>query len=138
MSVPPVVRARQGYVRSTRGWWLRDPYYVHYMVREATALLVAAYAIVLLVGLLRLSQGEAAYDRWLGAMHSTGALVFQAIVFAAFIYHTWSWFRIMPKTLPYLALGGRRVTPAVITATGLAMAIVASVALVVAVSRYAQ
>ena len=65
-------------------------------------------------------------------------LVFQAIVFSAFIYHTWSWFRIMPKTLPYLALGGRRVTPAVITATGLAMAIVASVALVVTVSRYAQ
>ena len=93
---------------------------------------------VLLTGLLRLSQGQPAWEGWLRALQSPWALLFHALVLATFLYHTWSWFRIMPKTLPYLALGGRRVTPAVITATGLAMAIVASVALVVTVSRYAQ
>ena len=118
-----------------RGWWLRDPYYIHYMAREATALFVACYAIVLLVGLLRLSQGQAAWEGWLRALESPWALLFHGIVFATFLYHTWSWFRIMPKTLPFIVVGGKRVQPAAITAIGLAAAAVASFGLIFVVAR---
>jgi succinate dehydrogenase subunit C len=52
--------ARRPYVRSMRGWWKRDPFFVRYMVRESTALAVAAYSVVLAVGVVRLAQGEAA------------------------------------------------------------------------------
>ena len=45
---------RRPYVRSMDGWWKKNPYYVEYMVHEGTALFVAAYAITLLVGLIRL------------------------------------------------------------------------------------
>jgi len=88
------------YVRSMSRWWMRDPFFIRYMAREATALFVAAYAIVLLVALVRLSQGEAAWNGFQQALKSPVSLMFHAAVLATFVYHTWSWFRIMPKTMP--------------------------------------
>lgn len=54
---------RKPYVRPMDGWWKKNPYYVEYMVHEGTALAVAAYALTLLVGLVRLGQGEMAWER---------------------------------------------------------------------------
>jgi fumarate reductase subunit C len=105
-----------------RHWWRRDPYFVRYMAREATALLVAAYALVLLIGLLRLGQGEAAYAGWLQALRSPWSVAFHAVVLATFAFHTWSWFRIMPKTMPILFVGERRVPQQAITVAGLVAA----------------
>ena len=116
------------YVRSMRKWWMRDPFFKAYMAREITALFVAAYALVLLVGLVRLSQGEAAWNGWLTAMRSPGAVAFHAVTFVAFLYHTWSWFRIMPKTMPLLFMGEKRVPAAAITGAGLVAAIAACAA----------
>ncbi len=119
---------RRPYVRSMDGWWKRDGYFIRYMAREVTAVFVAAYAAVLLVGLVRLGQGEAAFNGWLQALKSPLSLVFHLIVLASFVYHTWSWFKIMPKTLPMMFVGGKRVQPGTITATGLAAAVVACLA----------
>jgi fumarate reductase subunit C len=117
--------ARRPYVRSMAGWWRRDPYFLHYMLREATAVFVAAYGVILLFGLIRLNQGEAAYQGWLQALKSPWSILFHCLVFATFVYHTWSWFRIMPKTMPMIMLGGNKLKPAVITGGGLAAAVVA-------------
>lgn len=111
---------RRPYVRPMAGWWRRNPFFVEYMVHEATALFVAAYALVLLVGLLRLAQGEAAWNGWLEALRSPVSLVFHGVLLAAFAYHCWTWFRIMPRTMPPLIFGGKRVAPGVITACGVA------------------
>jgi fumarate reductase subunit C len=111
------------------GWWRRDAYIVRYMAREVTAVFVAAYAVVLLVGLVRLGQGKEAYEAWLQALKSPLSLVFHLILLATFVYHTWSWFNIMPKTMPILFVGGKRLQPRVITGTGLAAAVVACLAL---------
>ena len=124
---------RRPYMRSMDGWWKRDSYFIHYMAREATAVFVAAYAVVLLVGLVRLGQGPAAYDGWLQALKSPLSLLFHVIVLATFVYHTWSWFNIMPKTMPIMFVGGKRVSPAAITGTGLAAAAIACLALLVIV-----
>jgi len=119
---------RRPYVRSMDGWWKRDPYFIRYMAREVTALLVAAYAVVLLAGLVRLSQGEAAFNGWLQYLKTPWMLVFHLIALATFVYHTWSWFKIMPKTMPIMFVGGKRVQPGTITGTGLAAAVVACLA----------
>ena len=113
----------RAYIRPMKNWWLRDPFFIAYMAREATAVFVAAYAVVLLVGLVRLSQGEAAWNAWLAALRSPLSLAFHAVVLATFVYHTWSWFRIMPKTMPLIFLGGRRVPAGAITTIGLAAAV---------------
>jgi fumarate reductase subunit C len=119
---------RQPYVRPMNGWWRKNTYYIRYMAREFTALLVAAYATVLLVGLVRLSQGEAAFNAWLQALKSPLSLVFHLIVLATFVYHTWSWFKTMPITMPVMFIGGKRVQPGTITGIGIAASVVASLA----------
>ena len=124
---------RRPYVRSMDGWWKRDAYYVRYMAREVTSLFVAAYAVVLLVGLVRLGQGEAAFDGFLKYLQNWWMLVFHLIVLAVFCYHTWSWFKIMPKTMPIMFVGGKRVQPGTITGTGLAAAVVACLAVLLIV-----
>ncbi len=124
---------RRPYVRSMDGWWKRDAYFVRYMAREVTSLFVAAYAIVLLVGLVRLGQGEAAFDGFLKYLQNWWMLVFHLIVLAVFCYHTWSWFKIMPKTMPIMFVGGKRVQPGTITGTGLAAAVVACLAVLLIV-----
>ncbi len=124
---------RRPYMRPMNGWWRRDPFFVRYMIREATALIVAAYAIVLLAGVLCLSQGEGAWNGWLAAMRSPVSIVLHVLMLVAMIYHTYSWFEIMPKTMPAMFVGGKRVAAATITMSGLAAAVVAAVALFVVV-----
>ena len=124
---------RRPYVRSMDGWWMRDAYFIRYMAREVTALFVAAYAVVLLFGLVRLAQGEAAFNGWLQSLKGTPSLVFHLLVLAVFCYHTWSWFNIMPKTMPIMFVGGKRVQPGTITGSGIAAAVVACLAVLLIV-----
>ena len=127
MSIP------RPYVRSMDGWWKRNTYYLRYMAREMTAVFVAAYAVVLLVGVIRLGQGEAAFNGWLQALQNPLSLVFHLVVLATFVYHTWSWFNIMPITMPMMFVGRNRVTPGTITGIGLVAAVIACAALFVIV-----
>ena len=120
---------RRPYVRPTRGWWRRDPYFVRYMVREATALAVGAYAIVLAFGVVSLSRGEAAWNGWLAALRMPWALLLHGVLLFAMLVHTKSWFEIMPKTMPMLFVRGRRLADSTITRAGWAAAIVVSAAL---------
>jgi fumarate reductase subunit C len=110
------------------GWYKRDAYFIRYMAREVTAIFVALYAIVLLFGVVRLAQGEAAFNGWLQYLKTPWMLVFHVIVLATFVYHTWSWFNIMPKTLPIMFVGGKRVQPGTITSTGITAAVLACLA----------
>jgi len=120
---------RRPYLRSMDGWWRRDPFFVRYMIREATALIVALYAVVLLVGALCLSQGEAAWNGWLAALRSPVSVALHVVMLVAMIYHTYSWFEIMPKTMPAMFVGGKRVAGATITMVGLAAAAAAALGL---------
>ena len=120
---------RRPYVRSMDGWWKKNPYFIEYMIHESTALFVAAYAFTLLVGLVRLGQGEAAWNGWLEALSSPLSLIFHLVFLVAILYHTYTWFKIMPITMPPIIVGGKRVGPGVITGSGLLAALVASLAL---------
>lgn len=120
------------------GWWKKNPYFVEYMIHEGTALFVAAYAFTLLVGLVRLGQGETAWNGWLEALKSPLSLAFHAVLLVAILYHTYTWFKIMPRTLPPIIVGGKKLAPAMITGGGLMAALVASLVLLGLVWRIAQ
>lgn len=113
---------RRPYTRSMVGWWKRDPYFIRYLAMEATSVLVAVYALILLIGLFRLSQGELAYNGWLEALKSPLSIGLHVLILLVFIYHTWSWFKVMPKTLPTLYLGSAKVPQSAITWTGVVVA----------------
>lgn len=120
---------RRPYVRPMEGWWKKNPYFIEYMVHEGTALFVAAYALVLLVGAVRLAQGEAAWNGWLAALQSPLALVFHFVVLAMIAYHSYTWFKIMPRTLPPVIVAGKRLSAAAITLAGLTAVVVCSLVL---------
>jgi fumarate reductase subunit C len=113
--------------RPMRGWWRRTPAWRRYMLREATALFVIAFALVLLAGLVQLARGEAAWEAWKAALASPPMLLLHALAIAAFGWHAWTWFQVMPKTLPALP-----VSAGAITAGALVAAVVASLAVVIA------
>ncbi|MBP8215907.1 MAG: fumarate reductase subunit C [Propionivibrio sp.] len=119
------------------GWWKKNPYFVEYMVHESTALFVAAYALTLLVGLLRLSQGEAAWNGWLDAMRSPLAVVFHLALLVAIAYHAFTWFKLFPLTMPPVVVDGKKVAPEVIVRSGFTAAIVCAVGLLALVWRIA-
>ncbi len=106
---------RNPYVRPMSGWWLKNPFYVKYMIREATSIFVALYAFVLLAGLSSLLESEAAYNAWLDSMSTPLAIFFHLIALAAALYHTVTWFKVSPKVTPPMFVGGNRVPDAVIT-----------------------
>ena len=118
---------RRGYVRPMQGWWRRDPFFVRYMVREVTAVAVLVYAIVLMMGVLRLSQGEAAFNGWLAALRSPGSVLLHIVLLISMVVHAKSWFEIMPKTMPLMFVGGKRVEGSTITRTGYIATVVATV-----------
>jgi fumarate reductase subunit C len=110
-----------------QGWWRRDPFFVKYMIREVTAVAVLVYAIILMVGVVRLSQGEAAFNGWLAALKTPGSILLHLVLLVSMIVHAKSWFDIMPKTMPLLFMGGHRVEGSTITRTGYIVTIVATV-----------
>ena len=122
-------KARAHFVRSMAGWWRRDPFFMRYMLREATAVAVAAYAVMLCVGVVRLAQGEAAWNGWLAALRSPWSLALHAVLLVAMLIHAQSWFEIMPKTMPMIVIGGQRLAARSITRMGWAATIVATLLL---------
>lgn len=120
---------RRGYVRPMQGWWRRDRFFLNYMLREVTAIGVFVYAVILALGAVRLSQGEAAWNGWLAALRSPSAILLHVLLLAAFAVHAHSWFVIMPKTMPMMFVGGQRVEGSTITRTGWVATVAASIAL---------
>jgi len=121
----------KAYVRPMAHWWRRDRFFARYMLREATAVAVLVYAIVLMVGLVRLAQGVAAWNGWLAALRSPLSLGLHGVLLVAMFVHAKSWFEIMPKTMPLILPSGRRLSPAMIRRSGWAACVFAGLALFV-------
>ena len=110
------------YRRPMAGWWRRNAFFTRYMLREASALFVLAYALLWLTGLWRLSQGPAAFAAWLQVLQHPLSLALHGVGLLFVAYHSLTWFQVMPKTMPRLP-----VSPRTVTAAGLGAALAASV-----------
>lgn len=120
---------RKPYRRSTAQWWKRDPFFMAYMGRELTALGVLAYSITLAVGLWRLSQGPVAWAAYVSALQSPLSLLWHGLLLLCMMVHAWSWFVIMPKTMPALRWRGQPVPQICVTWTATAAAALCTVVL---------
>ena len=102
--------SRRPYVRepSKTGWWLKQPRYIRYMMREISAAFIGFYVLVLIAGLFRLSQGEAAYRAFLATAEGPVGVTFAVVAMIFAIYHTYTWFQVTPKAMP-LTFGSYRI-----------------------------
>lgn len=81
-------------------WFFRHPRYLRYMAREVTCIFIAAYCVLLVVGLQRLSAGPAAWEGFLLALRSADSIVFHLLALAAAFYHAATWFNATQKAMP--------------------------------------
>jgi len=106
--------SRKPYVRPiSNTWWLEKPEYTLYMLRELTSVFVGGYAVVMLVGLKRLSEGQAAYEAFLSALTSPLAITFHVLALIFAVLHSATFFFAAPAALP-LQIGEEKVSPGIV------------------------
>jgi fumarate reductase subunit C len=97
---------RRPYIRKVeRSWWLHHRRYVLYMIRELTSLFVGLYCALLVVALIQLAQGRAAWDEFVAALSSPPGVIFQLVCLAFATYHSVTWFALTPKAMPLMIKG---------------------------------
>jgi fumarate reductase subunit C len=83
-------------------WWLRKRAYFWFMMRELTAVFVAAYCVLLLYILWQIKrtvQGGAIYDEILARLQTPWSIAFHFLALVAAMYHTVTWFALVPKVM---------------------------------------
>jgi len=119
------------YVRKVeRSWWLQHPRYVAYMIRELTSLFVGLYCALLVVGLVRLAQGQSAWEGFIAAFSSPVGVAFQLVCLVFAIYHSVTWFALTPKAMPLMIKGERVSGTVIVGAHYVAWAVVSIVVLI--------
>ncbi|MCP4697300.1 MAG: fumarate reductase subunit C [Gammaproteobacteria bacterium] len=117
---------RKEYLRKhSKTWWLSKSFYTRYMLREVSSFFIGVYMFVVLVGLMRLSEGEAAYNAFLLALQGPWSILFHITAFLLICFHAISWFNVTPQAMP-LYLGDKPVPGAFIIGAHYAAWFVAS------------
>lgn len=89
---------RKPYKRElSNDWWLKHAFYTKYIIREGSSVLITFYSLVLAWGVLRLSQGEVAFNAWLSALQHPISIIIHLLAFALALYHSITWFSLAPK-----------------------------------------
>lgn len=84
---------------SKTSWWLSQGDYTNYFMREITCIFIGAYSTVLIWGLMRLAEGEAAWKAFVDGLFSQGAIAFHVVALLFAVFHTTSWFNVTPKAM---------------------------------------
>ena len=85
--------------RQSRWWWTENPFFLRYMIREGTSVLVLIYSLLLIFGLYQLKQGEAGWQQWLSLINHPTVIAFNLMALAASLYHATTWFKLAPKIM---------------------------------------
>ena len=121
-------RERQRHhVRPIGRWYLRPAYLFRYTLRELTAVFVLVAALVLLAGLGALVAGPEAWAGFRSVLAHPVTVGLHAVLLAAALYNSLTWFLVAPKAVPAMFIGTRPVPGYVIVlAHLLAFAIVSA------------
>ena len=116
----------------TRTWWLRNPRYTLFMIRELTAILILSFVVLYLVQIARLGSGRASYDGFLELMESPLWIALHILFLLGAVLHSATWVLLLvPRAMPEFVFG-MRIPQATIAAGGLAAWIVVSAIIVLA------
>jgi fumarate reductase subunit C len=94
-------------------WWLQNPSYARFVLRELTSVFVAFFAVVCIWQLYALARGPEAYGQFLARLGTPLFLALDAVAFLFVLFHAITWFNLTPKAM-VLRLRGKRVADWVI------------------------
>lgn len=97
-------------------WWLEKPAYFAFILREATCLFVAWFAVYLLLLLAAVLDGPAAYQRFLAWSASPWMILLNVVSFAFMVFHAVTFFGAAPQAM--VVHVGRRRVPALLVLLG--------------------
>ena len=89
-------------------WWLQNPTYTRFVLRELTSVFVAFFAVVYLWQLRALAQGPEAYGQFLARLRTPLFLIVDTVAFVFVLFHAITWFNLTPKAM-VLRLSDKRV-----------------------------
>jgi fumarate reductase subunit C len=118
MMAPPAPRSERAglyYPKLPTTWWLKNPRYFRFMIREVTSVFIAIFLVVLLAELYELSRGPEAYAACVARLGSPGWIVFHVIALAFALYHSVTWFK-LTGVVQVVRIGERQVPPGLIVA----------------------
>jgi fumarate reductase subunit C len=91
-----------------RTWWLKNPAFKAYMLREATVLPLVFFILCMLAGIYSLGKGEQAWQSWVVVMGNPLVLTLNTLALVASLYHAATFFVLFPRVMP-VRLGGQKV-----------------------------
>ncbi|MGH8104211.1 MAG: fumarate reductase subunit C [bacterium] len=115
-------------------WWLKNPRYLLFMLREFSSVFVGGYAVVLLCMLWHLKQGEESYARFLDWSKTGPAIGLHIIALAFAVLHTVTWFKATPQAM-VIRVGENRVPSSVLIGANYAAWVVVSAFLFWVITR---
>ena len=78
-------------------WWLKKRVYFFFILRELTSVFIAGYLVLVLVLLRKISVGRTAYEAYILFLANPGMVIFHVIALVAALYHTYTWFSLVPN-----------------------------------------
>ena len=89
-------------------WWLKDPAYTKFVLREVTSVFVAFFAMLYVWQLRAVAEGPDAYARFMARLKTPPFLILDAVALLFVLFHTITWFNLTP-TAVVVRVKGKRV-----------------------------
>lgn len=89
----------------SRTWWLRNPRYTLFILREFSAVFMVVFVLIYLVQFVKLGSGEASYNAYLDLMDTPLWIAIHVVVLAFALLHSVTWINLIPKGLPEYVMG---------------------------------
>jgi fumarate reductase subunit C len=113
-------------------WWLKNPAYTRFMIRDATSVFIAGYCVFLIVLMHRASGDAASFQDFYDKLASPLSVVLHLIVLAFACYHSVTFFNLTPRVI-VLFRGEEKVPEHLIAGAHYAAWLVVSLVLIVLV-----
>ena len=107
-------------------WYLKRWPYRIFILREFSAVFLAGYMVVLLLLVMNVHDGPAAFSDFVDTLESPGFMVFNTIALLFALLHTVTWFMAVPSAMQ-LRRGEEKVPPLVLIGAAYTLMLGASV-----------
>ena len=127
-------------------WWLENPFYIYYMVREGTAVLALFAVLEILFGIFMLAlceltpnqslTGVAPYVWYLQNFLGNPVIIaLNVIILVSQLFHAVTWFALMPKAVRvFMNKNSTELLPEYVTKLALYAALVGATVVIIAVA----
>ena len=127
-------------------WWLENPFYIYYMVREGTAVLALLAVLEIVFGIFMLAKCQLAANVSLedvkplvwylqNFLGNPVIIVLNVIILVSQLFHAVTWFSLMPKAVRvFMNKNSTELLPEYVTKLALYAALVGATVVIIAVA----